>query len=103
MSQLPAPPKFSATFVDADGNAVPAVGYKLWTYIAGTTTPKATYTSYSLGAANTNPVILDARGEANVWLDGNYKFVLLTDADVTVWTVDEIRDLTNGQTFTASN
>jgi hypothetical protein len=43
---------------------------------------------------------MDARGECNLWLSGNYKLVLKTDADVTVWTVDEVRDLTSSQTLT---
>ena len=94
MSQLTPPPKFAATFIDADGYVVPAVGYKLYAYSAGTSTPKDTYTTQALSAANTNPVILNARGEAEVWLDGNYKFILKTDADVTVWTVDQVHDQT---------
>ena len=52
-----------------DTNGAPLVGGKLYSYAAGTTTPKATYTDESLGAANANPIILDANGEANVWLD----------------------------------
>ena len=98
MPQLTPTPKFRA--VGADGLAL--VGGKLWTYIEGTSTPKATYTSFTLGASNTNPVILDARGEADVWLDGSYKLVLTDAADVTIWTVDSIRDLTQNQTFTGA-
>jgi hypothetical protein len=98
MAQLAPSPKFRA--VGADGLAL--VGGKLWTYTEGTSTPKATYTSFTLGASNTNPVILDARGEADVWLDGSYKLVLTDAADVTIWTVDSIRDLTQNQTFTGA-
>jgi hypothetical protein len=100
MSQLSPAPKFAVTYVNASGYTVPAVGYKLYTYTAGTSTPKATYTDYTLGSSNTNPVVMDARGECNLWLSGNYKLVLKTDADVTVWTVDEVRDLTSSQTLT---
>lgn len=40
---------------------------------------------------NTNPVILDANGEANVWLDsGFYKFALTDSLDVPQWTVDRV-------------
>jgi len=98
MPQLAPSPKFRA--VGADGLAL--VGGKLFTYIEGTSTPKATYTSFTLGASNTNPVILDARGEADVWLDGAYKLVLKDSTDVTIWTVDSIRDLTQNQTFTGA-
>ena len=100
MSYLPAPPKYSATFVDADGYTVPAVGWKLYAYAAGTSNLKDTYTSSTLGTANANPVVLDTRGEADIWLSGNYKFILKTDADATIWTVDNINDLTSSGTFT---
>jgi hypothetical protein len=98
MAQLAPSPKFRA--VGADGLAL--VGGKLWTYVEGTSTPKASYTSFTLGASNTNPVILNARGEADVWLDGAYKLVLTDAADVVIWTVDSIRDLTQSQTFTGA-
>ena len=70
---------------------VPLVGGKLYTYAAGTTTPLATYTSQSGITANTNPIILDSRGEANVWLSSAaYKLKLTTPADVEIWTVDNV-------------
>lgn len=77
-------------FLDANGN--PLVGGKLYTYIAGTTTPKTTYTTAAQSTANTNPIILDARGEANVWLLAGeaYKFVVQNAASVTQYTVDQI-------------
>ena len=96
MPALAPSPKFRA--VGADGLAL--VGGKLYSYTAGTSTPKDTYTSFTLGAANTNPVILDARGECNLWLNGNYKLVLKDSTDATIWTVDDIRDLTSSATFT---
>lgn len=76
-------------FLTAEGT--PLVGGKLYTYVAGTTTPQATFTDETGSTANTNPVILDSRGEANVWLGAaSYKF-LLTDADdVEIWSVDYI-------------
>lgn len=74
-----------------DTNGAPLVGGKLYSYAAGTTTPKATYTDESAVTANANPVILDANGEANVWLDsGFYKFVLTDALDVPQWTVDRV-------------
>jgi hypothetical protein len=75
---------------------LPLIGGKLFTYAAGTTTKIATYQN-SAGALNTNPVILNFRGEANVWLDPalTYKFVLApaTDTDPPTnpfWTIDNI-------------
>lgn len=82
-----------------DLNGAPLSGGLLYTYAAGTTTPLATYTDSTGNIANTNPIILDSRGEANVWLEGAiYKFALYTSVGVLIWTVDNI----NGSTF-ASN
>ncbi len=47
-----------------DANGAPAVGWKVWTFVAdGTfTTPITTYSTADLGAANTNPVETNASG-----------------------------------------
>ena len=88
-------PTAKMQFLDASG--APLVGGKLYTYTAGTTTPQPTYTDSAGGTANTNPVILDSRGEANVWLGGaNYKFRLTDANDVEIWTVDNISAPTSG-------
>jgi hypothetical protein len=87
MTALATPPKLQ--FLDANG--APLVGGKLYTYAAGTTTPLATYTDYGGGTANANPVILDSRGEASVWLGtALYKMALYSATDVLIWTVDNI-------------
>jgi hypothetical protein len=81
-------------FFDNNGN--PLVGGLLFTYAAGTTTKIATAKDQA-GTANTNPIVLDYRGEANVWLDQTltYKFVLAPAEDTDppsrpIWTVDNI-------------
>ena len=67
------------------------VGGKLYTYAAGTTTPLATYTDDSGATPNTNPIILNSRGEASVWLGtAAYKFKLTDATNVEIWTVDNI-------------
>lgn len=82
-------PTAKTQFIDAAG--VPLAGGKVYTYIAGTTLAQATYTDYTGATANTNPVILDARGEANIWLgEATYKFKLTDADDVEIWTVDYI-------------
>jgi hypothetical protein len=79
-------------FFGDDGN--PLVGGKLYTYAAGTSTPLVTYTDSTGTTANTNPVILDSRGEANVWLsNASYKIVLKTSTETLIWTVDNISTL----------
>ena len=71
----------------------------MYTYVAGTTTPKKTYQNKAGTTANTNPVILDARGEADVWLDPTVlvKFTLRTAANVEIWTVDNIGSIITEQ------
>lgn len=87
MATLSPSPKLQ--FFDANGN--PLVGGKLYSYAAGTVTPLATYTNAGGATPNANPIILDSRGEANVWLgSASYKLALYTATDVLVWTVDSI-------------
>ena len=76
-------------------NGVPLSGGKLYSYLAGTTTPATTYTSSSGVAAHTNPIVLDSGGRVpsgEVWLtDGiNYKFLLKDSNDVLIATYDNI-------------
>jgi hypothetical protein len=78
-----------------DNNGVPLSGGKIYTYEAGTTTPLATYTSSTGNTAHTNPIILDAAGRVpaggEIWNALQlYKFVLKTDADVTLATYDNV-------------
>lgn len=74
-----------------DINGEPLVGGKVYTYEAGTTTPLTSYTDSTGSYANPNPVILNARGEASIWLGANiYKFKLTDANDVEIWTVDYI-------------
>jgi hypothetical protein len=71
----------------------PAVGYKLYTYSTGTTTPRDTFSASSLagGTENTNPIVLDVNGNALIYLSPvAYKFILKTDADVLVETWDPV-------------
>lgn len=70
----------------------PLVGGQLFTYIAGTTTPQATYVDSTQTTPNTNPVILNSLGQANVWLNTaqSYKFVLEDVFGNLLWSVDNI-------------
>ena len=88
MASLSPPPKLQ--FFGTDG--LPLVGGKLYTYAAGTTTPLATYTDHTASSQNTNPIILNSAGQANVWLidTTTYKYVLTTANDVLLFTVDYV-------------
>lgn len=82
-------PVIRQRFFDADGE--PLSGGKLYSYVAGTTTPKATYSDSSGSTPNANPVILDSEGYADVWLaNSSYKFVLRDSEDVILWTKDNV-------------
>lgn len=84
-----------ATFVDSNG--VPLAGGCIFTYLGGTSTPQATYTDYTGGTPNTNPVILDSSGSAVIWLGSNtYKFIAFSFGGTNCatgsqqWSVDQI-------------
>jgi len=73
-------------------DGLPLVGGKIYTYAGGTSTPIATYTDYTAATANTNPIILDSLGQANIWLINttSYKFIVKDADDVLLYTVDNI-------------
>lgn len=81
-------PLFSAR----NASGLPLVGGQLFSYAAGTNTPQATYTDSTGITANPNPVVLNARGEAPVWLNSTltYKFVLEDSLGNTIWTADNV-------------
>lgn len=75
-----------------DANGQPLVGGKVYTYAAGTTTPIVTYVDAAGVTTNTNPIILDSRGMANIWLlsTANYKYAVFDALDVPIFTTDNI-------------
>lgn len=76
---------------ELDNNGKPLSAGKIYTYEAGTSTPKTTYSDYEGVTPNANPIILDAAGRANIWLDsGSYKFVLKDSSGNTIDTRDDI-------------
>lgn len=91
-------PFVKARFFDRCGK--PLAGGQIYTYEANTTTPKVTYKDpYGL-TPNTNPIILDAAGEADIYLDGTYRIritdrndVLINDvAKIGSWFSDNLQD-----------
>lgn len=61
-----------------------AAGCYLYTYAAGTTTPKAAYTDYAGTIPHANPIVLDSKGEALIYWSGSYKVDLKTAAGVQI-------------------
>lgn len=45
-----------------------AAGLSLYTYVSGSSTPLVTYADKDMQTANPNPIVLDARGEAIIYL-----------------------------------
>lgn len=83
-------PAYNVKLSAYDSDGLPIVGAKLYTYLTGTTTPKITWTDSTKVTPNTNPIILDSSGQADVWIDGSYRFKLVGADDVTLWTKDGI-------------
>lgn len=80
-------------FRGVDDNNNPLVGGLLWTYEPGTTTPKTTYSEHTLSSANANPVVLNSRGEAVVYLASATKLVLTAaggDPATPIWSQDYV-------------
>lgn len=76
-------------------NGTPLAGGKVFTYDAGTTTARATCKTVSssgvCSAFNTDPIILNAGGFADIWLaNQSYKFVVQNSTGVQQWTVDNV-------------
>lgn len=89
-------------FMDDDGN--PLAGGKLYTYRTGTSSNKATYSDGD-GTLNANPVILDADGYADLWLDDDepYRFRLETSAGVLVWQRDNMSSASGSVSRSVAN
>ena len=77
-----------------DNNGRPLAFGLLYSYEAGTTTQTPTYTDSTGLTPNTNPVVLNARGEAPIWLNPTQGYKLnLTDStgnQIPNWPVDNI-------------
>ena len=76
----------------------PAAGCLLYTFAAGTSTPKAAYTDSAGLVPHTNPITLDANGEAVIYWSGAYKVDLKTalGAQITGYPVDNFNTDTSG-------
>lgn len=78
-----------------DSNGDPLVGGQIETYLAGSSTPAATYTDDSGSTLQSNPIILNSLGFPTlgpIWLTGgqSYKFVIKSAGGVTLRTIDNI-------------
>lgn len=76
-----------------DDKGRPLAGGRLYTYESGTSTPKATFADANMTQPNTNPVVLDARGEATIYWSGVYKVVLNDSKGRLIWTADPVTSI----------
>lgn len=76
-------PNGKQQFIDINGK--PLVGGQVFHYEVGTLTPKNTYQDIGETIPNTNPVILDARGQGAIYGTGNYRQILKDATGVTIW------------------
>ncbi|CAG9256017.1 glycosyl hydrolase family 28-related protein [Paraburkholderia caribensis] len=87
-------PNGKQQFVDQNGR--PLVGGQVFYYEPGTETKKDTYIDSSGTTPNTNPVLLNARGQAIIWGSGSYRQVVYDKNGVLVW--DEVISASIGET-----
>lgn len=93
-------PRFKAFY---PGTGIPLAGGYLYTVLPGTavvfgappTYPMATYTDSTGGTANTDPIVLDSNGEADVWLTGYTKLVLYDINGNLIWSKDNVSSMPN--------
>ena len=76
-----------------DANWSPLIGGKIYTYAAGSLIPKTTFQDAALIAANTNPTICNARGEALMFGSGPYRFILKDAFDNVIYDVDNVEKI----------
>lgn len=88
----------AAQFFNNDG--VPLAGGFIYTYLAGTNTPAATYTTSAGSIAHSNPIVLDSAGRVptgEIWLTNAviYKFVIKDFVGNLIGTYDNITPINN--------
>lgn len=75
-----------------DDNGDPLSGGKVYTFEAGTTTPKTTWSDAGESVANSNPIILDAAGRAKIYWRGTYDVEVRNSANVLITTMEDVAD-----------
>lgn len=73
---------------DTSGNVLS--GGKVYTYNAGTLTPKATYVDSAGATPATNPIVLDSAGRAQVYADGAFKLVVDDSSNANIYAWDNL-------------
>jgi hypothetical protein len=87
-----------------DNNGNPLAGGRIETYLAGTNTNTATYTTSAGNIAHSNPIVLDGAGRVpsgQIWLESgiSYKFVVKDSAGTLIGPFDNVQGI-NQNVFT---
>lgn len=87
-----------------DDNGNPLAGGKIYSYLAGSSTPQSTFTTSAGNIQHTNPIILDGAGRVpsgEIWLTAgiSYKFIVEDSANNPIGTFDNVKGI-NQSTFT---
>lgn len=74
----------------------PLVGGQVYTYFAGTSTNQDSYSDAALTVPNTNPVILDDTGSADIFLKGAYRIRVFDKSGRFIEEQDNVTQAANG-------
>jgi len=89
----------------SDASGAPLAGGFIFTYVAGTSTPSATFTDAAGTIPQANPIVLNASGlpASPIYINGgaSMKFVIQNSASVLQRTIDGIQGV-NDPAFTGS-
>ena len=80
-------PQIRAKFTNKLG--IPLSGCKVYTYEPNSNIPKTTWLNINKTVENTNPILLDAAGEADIFLDGLYRVVVKDRFGFVVYDVEK--------------
>lgn len=80
-------PQIRAKFTNKLG--IPLSGCKVYTYEPNSDIPKTTWLDTDKTVENTNPILLDAAGEADIFLDGLYRVVVKDRFGFVVYDVEK--------------
>ena len=80
-------PQLRAKFTSKLG--IPLSGCKVYTYEPSSDIPKTTWIDIDKTVENTNPILLDAAGEADICLDGLYRIVVKDRFGFVVYDVEK--------------
>ncbi|CAG4900872.1 hypothetical protein LMG31841_02927 [Paraburkholderia saeva] len=84
-------PNAKSQFIDSNGK--PLAGGTVYFYIPNTSTPKATWQDPAQTILNTQPIVLDASGQALIWGSGVYRQVVFDQFNNLIW--DQITEDAN--------